>query len=94
MSRHRRRALIYVALALVCGVAGLWMLGHEAAPVPPTAAATQVVVVQPLPAGAQLTARDLAVARLPARYVPRGAVADPGRCSGSGSPWRSRRALR
>jgi pilus assembly protein CpaB len=78
VSRHRRRALIYVALALVCGVAGLWVLGHEAAPVPSTATAAQVVVVRPLPAGAQLTARDLAVARLPARYVPRGAVADPG----------------
>jgi len=77
VSRHRRRALIYAVLALVCGVAGLGMLGRQSAPAPPAATATQVVVVRPVPAGARLTAPDLAVVRLPARYAPGGVVSDP-----------------
>ena len=50
---------------------------RSGSPGPPAATATQVVVVRPIPAGARLTARDLAVVRLPAQYAPSGAVAGP-----------------
>lgn len=78
MSRHRRRALICVSLAVICGIAGLGMLGHRAASAPRAAMATLVVVVRPVAAGARLTAGDLATSRVPERYAPSGAIADPG----------------
>jgi Flp pilus assembly protein CpaB len=77
VSRHRRTAVIYLALAVVLAIAGLGMLGHRTARPRRVTMATQVVIVRPVAAGARLTADALAVSRLPGRYAPNGGVSDP-----------------
>jgi Flp pilus assembly protein CpaB len=77
VSRHRRKAIAYLGLAVLLTIAGLVALGHSSAASPPIEMATQVVVLRSVAAGERLTADALAVARLPARYSLDGAVADP-----------------
>jgi Flp pilus assembly protein CpaB len=77
VSRHRRRAILHLGLAVALAVAGLAILGRRSATSPRVQMATQVVVVQSVAAGGRLTAAALAVSRLPAPYVSSGAVADP-----------------
>ena len=77
VSRHRRRAIAYLGLAVLLTIAGLALLGRSSPASPRAEMATQVVVLRSVAAGERLTADVLAVARLPARYSSRGAVADP-----------------
>jgi Flp pilus assembly protein CpaB len=77
VSRHRRRAIVYLGLAVALAVAGLAVMGRRSATSPPVRLATQVVVLRSVAAGERLTADALAVSRLPARYAGSGAVADP-----------------
>ncbi len=77
MSRHRRKAIAYLGLAVLLTIAGLVALGRSSAAPLPVEMATQVVVLRSVAAGERLTADALAVARLPARYSSDGAVADP-----------------
>ena len=77
MSRHRRRALVYLGLAVLLTITGLGVLGRRPAASPRAQTATQVVILRPVAAGERLTADVLAVSRLPARYVPSDGVADP-----------------
>jgi Flp pilus assembly protein CpaB len=77
VSRHHRKAIAYLGLAVLLTIAGLVALGHSSAASPPIEMATQVVVLRSVAAGERLTADALAVARLPARYSLDGAVGDP-----------------
>lgn len=77
VSRHRRKALAYLGLAILLAIAGLGVLGRRPAASPRAQTATQVVIRRPVAAGERLTADVLAVSRLPARYVPSDGVADP-----------------
>ena len=77
MSRHRRRALALGAIAVLLVVAGLFELGRGSAPLRRGPVATEVVAVRNIPAGARITADELGVVRVPARYAVRGAVVDP-----------------
>jgi Flp pilus assembly protein CpaB len=77
MSRHRRRALAYAVLALVLAVLGLIEIGRSGTPARRVVTVSEVIVMRALPAGAMLTAGDLGVVRVPARYAARGAVGDP-----------------
>jgi Flp pilus assembly protein CpaB len=77
VSRHRRRAILHLGLAVALAVAGLAILGRRSATSPRVQMATQVVVVRSVAAGGRLTPDALAVSRLPARYASSGGVADP-----------------
>jgi Flp pilus assembly protein CpaB len=77
VSRHRRRAIVYLVLAVALAVAGLAVLGHGSATAPRVRTATQVVVLRSVAAGERLTADAIAVSRLPVRYAWSGAVSDP-----------------
>jgi Flp pilus assembly protein CpaB len=76
VSRHRRRALAYAALAAVLVIVALIEIGRSSAPAPHPSTVPQVVAVRALPAGAMLSADDLGVVRVPARYAARGAIGD------------------
>src|SRR5207344_3438438 len=56
VSRHRRRAIASLGLAVLLAIAGLTVLGRSSAPARPVEIATQVVVVRPVAAGERLTA--------------------------------------
>jgi pilus assembly protein CpaB len=79
MSR-RRRAAALLGLALLLGVlAASDVAGREAALRRQLGPTVGVVVVRaPLAAGQRITRAALALRRVPARYVPAGAVGDPG----------------
>ena len=76
VSRHRRRALAYAALAAVLVIAGLIEIGRRSAPARRPSTVSQVVAVRAVPAGMTLSADDLGVVRVPVRYAARGAVGD------------------
>jgi Flp pilus assembly protein CpaB len=77
VSRHRRRAFVFLGLAAVLAIAGLGVLGRRPAASPRARTATQVVILRAVGAGERLTTDALAVSRIPARYVPSDGVADP-----------------
>lgn len=77
VSRHRRRALVFAAVAIVLAIAGLAELGRAAASPPRAVTVRQVVVRKDVPAGGRLGVDALGVVRVPARYATAGAVADP-----------------
>jgi pilus assembly protein CpaB len=79
MTGRRRRAATLLGLALVLGgLAASDVSRREAAVAAQLAPIVDVVVARgDLPAGRRLTARDLATRRLPARFAPAGAAADP-----------------
>ncbi len=83
MSR-RRRALVLGGLALVLGgLAAFNVAGREAALAQRVGAPVDVVVAHaPIRAGQRVTARALAIRRVPARFAPRGATAEPRRFVG------------
>src|SRR3954470_14862010 len=76
---RRRRAAALLGLALLLGVlAASDVAGREAALRRQLGRSVAVVVVaRPLPAGARVSRAGLAVRRVPERYAPRNAVADP-----------------
>jgi pilus assembly protein CpaB len=76
-ARRRRRGLILLALALVCGwVAASDVRGTERrARVSLGPLATAVVARQDLPAGKPITAAQLALRTVPARFLPSDALA-------------------
>jgi pilus assembly protein CpaB len=76
---RRRRAAALLGLALLLGVlAASDVAGREAALRRELGRSVAVVVVaRPLPAGARVSRAALAVRRVPERYAPRNAVADP-----------------
>lgn len=78
MSR-RRRALVLGGLALVLGgLAAFNVAGREAALEQRIGAPVGVVVAhEPIRAGQRVTARALAIRRVPARFAPRGASGEP-----------------
>jgi pilus assembly protein CpaB len=80
----RRRAVTLAGLALVLGaLAASDVAGREAAlrrQIGRTAAV--VVTRRAIEAGARITAADLAVRRVPARWAPAGAFADPAQVEG------------
>jgi Flp pilus assembly protein CpaB len=76
VSRHRRRAVGYALLAVVVAIVGLIEIGRSA-PARRLTTVAQVVVVRTVPAGTTLSADDLGVIRVPARYAARGSVAVP-----------------
>jgi Flp pilus assembly protein CpaB len=76
VSRHRRRAVGYALLAVVVAIVGLIEIGRSA-PARQLTTVAQVVVVRTVPAGTTLSADDLGVIRVPARYAARGSVAVP-----------------
>jgi len=77
VSRHRRRALAFAALAIGLAIAGLAELGRGTAASPQGRTVSQVVVLEALPAGGRVSAQALGVVRVPARYAAPGVVADP-----------------
>ena len=77
MSRHRRRAIAFAALAIGLAIAGLAELGRGTAASPQGRTVSQVVVLEALPAGGRVSAEALGVVRVPARYAAPGVVADP-----------------
>jgi pilus assembly protein CpaB len=81
---RRRRGLLLVALALVCGaVAAAQVNGHMKGAEQRAGPRVQVVVAaHDLPAGARLKAGDLAPRRVPVGYVPRGALASASEVAG------------
>jgi Flp pilus assembly protein CpaB len=83
MSRHRRRALAYTVVAVVLGVVGLMEIGRSSVPARRIATAPQVVAVRALPAGTTLSADDLGIVAVPARYALNGGVGDPRAVIGS-----------
>jgi pilus assembly protein CpaB len=81
---RRRRGLLLLALALACGgLAAAQVRGRvesverRVGPLVPVAVAARDV-----PAGARLDPSDVAVRRVPAAYVPRGALPSPGEAAG------------
>lgn len=76
---RRRRAAALLGLALLLGVlAASDVAGREAALRRQLGPAVPVVIVRaPIRAGERLARDALAVRRVPARYVPAGAIADP-----------------
>ncbi len=83
MSR-RRRALVLGGLALVLGgLAAYNVAGREAALQRRVGAPVDVVVAhEPIRAGQRVSARALAIRRVPARFAPRGAIGEPRRFVG------------
>ena len=83
MSR-RRRGLVLAGLALVLGgLAASDVSGREAALRRRLGPTLGVVVARvPLHAGARVIAAQLGVRRVPARFAPRGAFADPAEATG------------
>jgi pilus assembly protein CpaB len=79
MARRRRGAAL-LGLALLLGVlAASDVAGREAALRRQLGPTVSVVVVRaPLAAGQRIPRRALALRRVPARYAPTGAIADPG----------------
>ena len=74
---ERRRRTLAAALACIAVGAAVYQL------TPPSAAMAPVAVAaRDLPAGAQLDAADLTIARLPAEAVPRGASSGPSGLAG------------
>ena len=75
---HRRRALVLGGLALVLGgLAAFNVAGREAALERRVGGLVDVVVAQrPVAAGRRLSARALAIRRVPARFAPRGTTGD------------------
>jgi len=76
---RRRRAVVLFGLALLLGgLAASDVAGREAALRRAVGPAVDVVVARTaIPAGGRLSARRLAVRRVPARYAPEGAFASP-----------------
>jgi pilus assembly protein CpaB len=81
---RRRRAAALLGLALLLGVlAASDVAGREAALRRQLGPTVPVVVVSaPLAAGQRIAHSALAVRRVPARYAPAGAIADPGAAVG------------
>lgn len=83
MSR-RRRALVLGGLALVLGgLAAFNVAGREAELERRVGALVEVVVAHaPIGAGQRIAARALAIRRVPSRFAPDGAIADPRELAG------------
>ena len=85
---RRRRALLLAGLALLLGgLAASDVASRESALREGLGPSVGVVVARSeLAAGSTIRRESLSVREVPARYAPRGAVADPGRSSGCGCP--------
>jgi pilus assembly protein CpaB len=81
---HRRRALLLGGLALVLGgLAASNVAGREAALARRAGGLVGVVVArEPIPAGAAVRRRALAIRRVPRHFAPAGAVASPDAIAG------------
>ena len=81
---RRRRGIVLGGLALALGaLAAADVAGREAALERRVGSAVDVVVAaRALPSGRVLTAADLAVRRVPARFAPAGAIGRPGELVG------------